>query len=170
MPSEFYIGLREQEKEVIPLELLCFEEENQLHIGTSFGNTDREAHLNKLMDGFYGEENENVKVDDLFYSDRRYFSKWGEGPLEFFDKPRRFTWHIPKELCSKDDELYVEGNLGNKMFNFWDNILDDNTPIEHCSPVHEDIYTWKDLKNSLTGPDREMDISQFIYGTFARLI
>jgi len=152
MSTEFYVNMDDIIGE-IPIELRYQESDRLIPIGTRFGNGDREYKLDRLIQEELGLIkhsffSESATIEELRSSDKPYFSKWGkDSEIEFFDTKTRFSWH------------------SNYALDFWDSVLDDSTNIvdEYGSEM-----SWKELKEAITGPDRYMEQSRFIQGTFVR--
>ena len=61
------------------------------------------------------------------------------------------------------DETESSEYYQRSMFDFWNSILEDNTPIYHSSAYL--IDTWRDLREAIFGDNRYMEPSRFVQGT-----
>jgi len=163
MGTDFYVDLNdfnEWNKENIPPELVAIASDGRLQIGTCQGNASRKGTLVNLVQEKYGEwpagtfsENTLASIEELRSSGKPYFSKWSrESPIEFFETKLRFCWYIPMELQEPVEETESPEDYQKTMFDFWNSILEDMTPVYHIS-THP-IDTWKDLREAIFGDNK----------------
>ncbi|MBI2579682.1 MAG: hypothetical protein HYW27_02155 [Candidatus Aenigmarchaeota archaeon] len=167
MSTEFYADLKDMDAwdmESMPSGLVAASMDGRLQIGICYGNGDRRRAVVNLIQG---NGHDYASIEELCSSGKPYFSKWSEYlPIEFFDTPLRFSWHIPIELQEPAEEIDNPEDYQRGMLDFWDSFLHDDVPIYHGS-THP-IGTWKELKDALFGEKRYMEPSRFVQGT-ARL-
>ncbi len=178
MSTEFHVDLNDfnvWDRESLPSELVATASDGRLQIGTCRGNADRKRTLAILMQERYGEwpvgtfsNRIFTSAEELCSSCKPYFSKWSRNsPIEFFDTKLRFCWYIPMELQESPKETKSSEDYQRAMFDFWNSILEDTTPIHHSSTYP--IDTWKDLGEAIFGDNRYMEPSIFIQGTIKLL-
>lgn len=174
MSTEFHIDLNDfnlWDRESLPSELVATASDGRLQIGTCRGNAYRRKTLLNLVQEKYGEwpagtfsELTSASIEELRSSGKSYFSKWsGDSPIEFFNTNLRFCWYIPIELQEPSKKTKSPEDYQKAMFDFWNSILEDTTPIYHSSTYP--IDTWKDLGEAIFGDNRYMEPSRFIQGT-----
>jgi len=174
MSTEFYVDLKdfnEWNRQNLPQDLVKTASFGRLQIGTCRGNGDRRRTLVNLVQEKYGEwpeghfsNHEPASIEELRSSRKPYFSKWSrDSPIEFFDTKLRFCWYIPMMLQEPADETKSPEEYQKAMFDFWNSILDDMTPVHHGSAYP--IDTWKDLREAIFGDSRYMEPSRFVQGS-----
>ncbi|MBS3142254.1 hypothetical protein J4464_02590 [Candidatus Woesearchaeota archaeon] len=174
MATEVYVDLKDFDAwnmANVPDELAATASGGRLQVGTCFGNSDRRATLSRLVQESCGEWTPETRspyiaasIDELRSSDKPHFSKWShESPIEFFNTALRFSWHIPLVLQEAPETPQTAEEFAKAMFDFWNSILSDMTPVYHSSLYP--ISTWKALSEAIIGDYRYMESSRIVQGT-----